>query len=234
MTILPINISFNERELGKSIFYFPIVGVIIGAFVAGITYLLTLLTADHLILSFCSVSMLALLTGGLHLDGVADSADGLLSARSRERMLEIMRDSRIGAMGVLGLLFVLGLKFVALQSLELETLLLVLFVVPIFSRSMIVLSISLFPYAREKGMASLFVESNRHYFSFVAFAFSVSVIVYCFGENALFPLCSGIVVFLLFNFFCKRKLGGITGDTLGALVELSEGLCFLVIALGME
>ncbi len=105
-----------------------------------------------------AVLLLAALSGGLHLDGLADTADGLFSARSRERMLAIMKDSHIGTMGVLALVFAIGLKVAALSSLTLNARLAVLVLMPLAGRTAMVLMLTTLPYARpDGGLASIFL-----------------------------------------------------------------------------
>lgn len=230
MSIFPIRNNFDEDSIGKSILYFPVVGLVIGGTTAVILYLFHLITTDTFMLSFLAVSLLGILSGGLHLDGVSDSADGLMSARSPERMLEIMRDSRIGAMGVLALLFVLGLKYVSLRAMPFETLLKSLIVIPLISRSSISYSFSFFPYARAKGMASLFIEYNGTVPLILALIVSVIALFFAFGFHSCLVLLTAVSVFCGFNFFVVKKIGGITGDTTGATVELIEAFCFFTIA----
>ncbi len=230
MSIIPIRKNFEEDNIGKSLIFFPIVGLIIGGISAGVLYLFHLVCEDPIILSFFAVSLLGIFSGGLHLDGVSDSADGLMSARTPERMLEIMRDSRIGAMGVLALLFVLGLKFVSFRAMPFDTLLRSLIVIPVLSRSFISFSFSLFPYARSQGMASLFIKYNGVLTLLCAATISVLALVLAFGIHSYLVLITAAIVFVAFQLFLIKKIGGITGDTTGATVELVEAFCFLTIA----
>ncbi|MBS3921456.1 MAG: adenosylcobinamide-GDP ribazoletransferase, partial [Deltaproteobacteria bacterium] len=105
LTILPVgkSLSFGEKELARSMAFFPLVGLVIGLLLALGYYLLSFLLPKAIVL-WLTIGFLVFLTRGLHLDGFADTIDGLASGGSREKILEVMRDSRIGAFGVIGLI----------------------------------------------------------------------------------------------------------------------------------
>jgi adenosylcobinamide-GDP ribazoletransferase len=160
-------------------------------------------------------------TGGLHMDGLADTADGFFSARKRERMLEIMRDSRIGAMGVLAILFTVGLKVAALSSLASPERMAILILMPLAGRSAIVLMITILSYARcGGGLASIFLVWRTRWAPGVA-------MIILFGASlglgqSLCPAIAAMIAAGLIIGYCFKKIGGFTGDTLGAVSELTE------------
>ena len=149
------NLEIEEEELGGSAVFFPLVGFIIGLILA------TLAFGGSTLFSSLTVAVLitageGILTGGLHLDGYMDACDGIFSGRPRERMLEIMKDSRVGSMGVIGLFILLALKITLLSELPVEVLIPSVAVMPLLGRWAMVLAIWRFPYARAEGLGAYF------------------------------------------------------------------------------
>lgn len=224
LTVIPVTWKQNEDGVffQASVIWFPLIGLIIGVVTA---------VCVSLVYSFLSSSVTAVfallvlggITGFLHLDGVADSGDGLLSSRPREQALEIMRDSRSGAMGVIFLLFVILGKYAALSSLSVETLLPVLILMPLGGRTAIVFSMAILPYARrENGLGRLFYSTERYYVAGIALVFFILFSCYVSLSLTLFVFPALLFTVFLFSRWCFVKLGGATGDTLGAVCEFSE------------
>lgn len=231
LTVLPFPSGFicGEKELRRSVIFFPAVGALIGGVVAlfalGIGMLFPALPASVLIV----ILMLAL-SGCLHMDGLADTADGFLSARPKERVLEIMKDSRIGSMGVVAIVSVLVLKIACLASTPEALSRRVVFLMPLAGRCMLVLGMALGPYARPQGgLASAF---GRPHWTATALALAVLA-----GGGWLLLGWTGIVATMLtlittalLSRWSQRKIGGFTGDTLGAACEIAEVAPALVAA----
>ncbi|MDQ5986617.1 MAG: Adenosylcobinamide-GDP ribazoletransferase [Syntrophus sp. SKADARSKE-3] len=222
LTIIPVPslLTGDEKTLSESVPYFPVVGLLIGLGIAGLDLCLSSLLPS-VVTAWCAVLLLIAVTGGLHMDGLADTADGFFSARNRERMLEIMRDSRIGAMGVLAIIFAVGLKVAALSSLASPERMAILILMPLAGRSAIVLMITVLPYARcDGGLASIFLV-RRTRFTPIAALILLFGAAWGLGQSlglAAFAMISaGLIIFYTF-----KKIGGFTGDTLGAVSELTE------------
>ena len=156
--------EWDIHDFGKSVVTFPLVGLVIGAFMALIYWLLV---------PYIPITLLALLlvvfeflfTGGLHADGFMDTCDGLFSGRDRERKLEIMKDSRVGSNGVVGFVFLTLLKWQLIAHVNPTILLQFLFFMPIISRYSLVLSIRLFHYARPRwGRLLPYIHQNKPFF----------------------------------------------------------------------
>ncbi|MEI8235154.1 MAG: adenosylcobinamide-GDP ribazoletransferase [Verrucomicrobiota bacterium] len=223
LTVCPCvaRVTCSERDIGRSTPWFPLVGLLIGAAVAFLDRGLSALFPP-LLSSAISVVALVAASGGLHTDGLADTADGFLSSRPRERMLEIMRDSRIGAMGVLGIVCVLALKSAALYSVPGPVRWLVLLLMPLAGRCSMVVQLSLLPYARSGGLCSVFVQNQRRadvVLTLGVFASAAWLIGGVFGLCAVGASVAGVGIF---SVWCRSKIGGFTGDTLGAGCELVE------------
>ncbi len=224
LSICPLvcRIPCNERQIGRSVVWFPLLGLLAGGVAAGVGW-----AAAHwftpLVASVMSVLVLMAVSGGLHADGLADTADGFLSSRPRERVLEIMRDSRIGAMGVLALLGVFSLKCAALVSVPTAYHWEILLLMGLAGRCSMVLQLSWLPYARKDGgLCSVFVR----YRSLLDPWLAVLVLGLggwgIAGKEGLFMMAGSVVAILIFSAWCRRKIGGFTGDTLGAGCEIVE------------
>jgi adenosylcobinamide-GDP ribazoletransferase len=223
LTVLPLPASWRggEPELGRSATYFPLVGLVIGigaaALDAGLARLVPVGVASVLVV----IALLAI-SGGLHVDGLADTADGFLSSRPRERILEIMKDSRSGPMGVAAVVCVLALKIAALQAIPRPARIGALVLAPVAGRSAMVLVQGVLRYARSAGTGLAF--SRRKPWLGVAASLAVSVAVGFFLSGWVgLAACAGcLAVTAAMAGWSQRTIGGYTGDTLGATCEVVE------------
>ncbi|MGA2465840.1 MAG: adenosylcobinamide-GDP ribazoletransferase, partial [Thermodesulfobacteriota bacterium] len=161
LTMLPVgHPSLSEgKELARSMAFFPLVGLIIGFILALGYYLFSFLFSGALVL-WLTIGLLAFLTRGLHLDGFADTMDGLGSGGPREKILEVMRDSRIGAFGVISLILLIGAKYLALDQIPSASIPYALILMTVMGRNAMVLVCYRSPYARsEGGLAKPFTEN---------------------------------------------------------------------------
>lgn len=217
----------DEASIVHSMAAFPVAGLLLGLGSAAAGYAAGLIWGPETRSVVVVVSSI-LLTAGLHLDGVADSCDALFSWRSRERMLEIMKDSRIGAMGALGLLVVVLLKVAALNGLGARWWQGAL-LAPLWGRWADIYGIFWFPAAASGGMGKTFHDQvrRRDFWWATALAALLSApILWPWG-----PL-HGLVILPIIHWLASRMtrtLGGLTGDTYGALAEAGEVLTLLVL-----
>jgi adenosylcobinamide-GDP ribazoletransferase len=174
-----------------------------------------------------------LLTGGLHADGFMDTMDGVFSGRSRERKLEIMKDSRVGANGVTSFVLLLLLNWAILLDMPPFWLVPALFVMPVIGRCMMVGAITCFPYARPEGMGKAFAEYAGKKSLWLAFFLTV-VCVAPWGPLAGAAFLVSAVFTVCFARYITGVLGGLTGDVYGALTLLNEVLVLLVFLLGSQ
>lgn len=234
LTRLPLGrrIELDGRDIARGALLFPVVGAAIGAAVGG-SAILAGKGLPPLVAAVLALAVGALLTGALHLDALADTADGL-AAGSRERALEIMRDPRIGAYGAIALALDLLLKAAALSALlERGEALLPLVVAAALARATAVPLACALPYARpDRGAGG--VLSGR-----VSIATAVGAAVLAaapalalLGWQGAGMLATAAVVTLALGLGYRRWLGGVTGDALGATVEIAETLA-LVVALAL-
>ncbi|MHB0911853.1 MAG: adenosylcobinamide-GDP ribazoletransferase [Armatimonadota bacterium] len=222
LTRLPIP---GKGDLSGSVPYFPVVGLAIGAVAAGADALVGRALAP-LPTSVVTVLVLLGASGFLHLDGLADTADGFLSSRPRERILEIMRDSRVGPMGVMAIVAVLLLKVSLLASATGPSRLYAVLLAPVAGRCALVITMAALPYAREQGLCSAFSASKWAALWAVAFLLGAGYLT-----GLLWAAVASIAATLLVAGYSHLKIRGMTGDTLGATCELVEIVPLLVAAL---
>lgn len=226
LTRIPININLkvDEDDFFKGIIYFPLVGLIIGMFVVA-SYYLGIILSSKLLGAVFAVIIEIFMTGGLHLDGLADTFDGVYSNRPKDKVLEIMKDSRLGTNGALALFVLLSLKIALINNLEIPDAYTVLLLMPIYSKLNVVYASRIARPARKQGMGNLFIGkvSTKQ--------FVVAFIIAIIPSLISFKIIPVIGLLLLFTIWYVRhitnKIDGMTGDTLGALSELSE-MAFLL------
>lgn len=210
--------------------YFPLVGLLLACLLWLLVLVLTPFV-PQLVLAALLVLALVLLTGGLHLDGLMDTCDGLFGGTTRERKLEIMRDSRVGSFGVLGGACILLLKFALFASLKVHLLPLALLVTLPSARWAMVLALRVFPSARPTGLGTAFRRTITTERLLLAGIIAL-VIVLVAGQ--LIGLVVWVIVTLatlVLGFGITRNLGGLTGDTYGAIEEVMEVAALLVLVL---
>ena len=231
VSILPVPQSWagDEKSLSRSVKVFPIAGLIMAAIAALCVWLLGIVL-PQIVVAAIAVVLVAFITRGLHLDGLADTADGFWSVSDRQRTLEIMKDSFIGAMGVIAIASVLLLKFACLSTLGEDVLWRGVLLMVLSGRCMMTLPISIFPYARkEGGLGKLFYET-RSVFNAVLAVFVVLMVGWVVaGDAGVIAVIAAAVVTIGFGFYCKYKIGGVTGDTIGATCEIAEVVTVIVL-----
>ncbi len=219
---LPRGLQPDEQALGRSLPFFPVVGLLIGAAVSLADWGLGRLFPCP-VTSVLAVILLIAASGGLHLDGLADTADGFFSARPRERILDIMRDSRIGSMGVATIVSVVALKIALVASVPGPWRFWVLLLMPVAGRCALLVHLALLPYARpEGGLADLFHANRSRGHLLWAFLFLLGSGWLSGGWPGMAAGAAAFVLTLPLAAWSLRKIGGLTGDTLGAACELTE------------
>ena len=237
---IPVTIEFTAARFVQGMKWMPLVGLL-----AALPATLGFLAADRLlggeIGAIVAVIALILITGGLHLDGIADTADGLFSYRSRERMLEIMRDSTLGTNGVIAIVLTVLLKYLLLHNIPASGAPLAVLLTPVLGRMALTWHSAVARYAREERGIGDYVNQTGLSQALAATLLSlslVSAILFLWGvAPGLIPLvvvilhAPALLLAVLFAWYLQQRLGGITGDTLGATIELAEILTFLVFLL---
>ncbi|MEX1252945.1 MAG: adenosylcobinamide-GDP ribazoletransferase [Dehalococcoidia bacterium] len=207
---------------------FPLVGLLLGLILVGLDRAFSkALPPDAT--DVLLVVTLVLLTGALHVEGLADACDGLFGGRTREERLAIMRDPRIGVYGGLGLTGVLALKWAGLQSLPDDVRVEGLLLAPVLSRWALVTAIAVFPYARPEGMGHEFRAHSWPWSVPVAWVAALAASGLLLGAGGLVLAATMTIAALLVGWYCAAKLGGLTGDTYGAITELVEAVALLAL-----
>lgn len=221
--------EWTAEAFGGSVKYFPLIGMIIGALLVAI-YEIASSYVTPFMMAVILVMAEFLITGGLHADGFMDTCDGIFSGRERERKLEIMKDSRVGSNGVVGFVFLVLFKIAVLENLAPHMIPMALFFMPTISRFGMVMSITLFPYARKEGMGKAFAQFAESYALKVA---TVFVLLPVFYWTYFYALCLaiGIITVLWSNRYIVKQIGGVTGDTYGAVTEFSELVLLTVLVI---
>lgn len=227
---IPFVVPYTKDLLNSAIRYFPLTGAMVGGFGALVFWLGLFVVPQSLALLLSMVATIWL-TGAFHEDGFADFCDGYGGGYTPERILEIMKDSRLGTYGTVGLLGMLALKFVSLQNLPLNLIPVVLVSAHVFSRLMPVFLIYTAPYLREDEQAKAKPLGNSASELTVIMAACMGLSVLLFFPIRLVVLLLPVIalVFVLFRAYVLRRTGGYTGDVLGALQQLSE-LVFYIVA----
>lgn len=222
LTITPIKTSKEEVNLAHSMAYFPLVGALIGLILFGIWEIGTFFLPPAVV---CAVvlTLSILITGALHLDGFADTIDGLSGGRNKQDILEIMQTSHIGAIGMVGIVALLLLKFTLIYSLPSTVIGQALVSMVVMGRWSMVFSCQVYPAAGDRGsLARKFIEHIELKQLLWATVTMIILLAVLLGLKSLIIFPSILIISILFNTFLLKKIGGLTGDTLGALNELVE------------
>jgi len=222
LTRLPVTRApLRDVELGRSVAVFPAVGIVLGLVLTGLAFGLAGILPSFLTAVFL-IALLGALTGGIHLDGFADVFDAVGGGRGdRIRMLEIMRDSRIGAHGAAALTLLLFAKVLAVGYLVERNDLLSLLLFPAIGRWTVTPLIVFLPYARAEGLGRAF-RGNAGPKQVAIAAALAAVPIAIVGLRMVIPALVATLVVGLFGLWMKRHLGGLTGDVYGAAIELGE------------
>ncbi|MDD5126835.1 MAG: adenosylcobinamide-GDP ribazoletransferase [Dehalococcoidales bacterium] len=230
---LPHRRETSAEELGRSAVYFPLVGLIIGLILAGLNWVFRMVLPAPLVSAMLIVVMI-ILTGGLHLDGLSDTCDGIGGHKSAEERWQVMRDSHVGSFGAIGIAALLLVKYVALSSVPPNLMMVSLLFMPVVSRWAMVYAIFAHPYARPSGLGISFKQSTRWLAFTIATLITVTLAIVMIPlfqfAGLIIIICIGLNTTLMAVYF-KSKFGGLTGDTYGAINEVSEAGVLLLIAL---
>jgi len=214
----------EPKDLARSMFWFPWVGALLGL-VYWAAFQVLVKTAPDAAAAALLLALTVLSTRGLHLDGLADTLDGLGGGHTPETRLAIMKDSRLGTFGAVGLILVLLLKFAFFLGIAEQGKPTVLILFPVLSRWGMVLLASLSPYARPEGGLGQAMTQGVSSVTLTGATLSALVLSFAvFGLRGMALMAGVGALVMIFVPYCRGKLGGITGDVLGAVNELGETL----------
>jgi adenosylcobinamide-GDP ribazoletransferase len=223
LTVVPVGAGGlpKEGQFGRTIVWFPLVGTLIGLALAGVDWC-GRAAWDSYVAAALVIGAGILITGGLHLDGIMDTADAVFSRRDRAGMLVVMRDSRVGALGVAAGASVLLAKFAAYGHLAGPEHWHVIAAAPAMGRLSIAVAVAVFPYARADGTGARFVAETRVRHIVGALLIASAIGVGLFGPTGAALAPAVLVVSLAMGWEARRRLGGLTGDVYGAMNEMVE------------
>lgn len=221
LTRIPMpNTEINSKQWKKSVLHYPFVGVIIGSILVLSSYTFTIFSS--FLASILILTVWVWITGGLHLDGWMDLADGIGSNRSKERMLEIMKDSRVGAMGVIAALLLFLLKVGAIHELFILHSTLFLLIPTLLARFILLIAIHYFPYVSNEGLGTGLKEFVTTRKIMIWFSVILTFVYLLFSIKGMMVIIASLLIGFLFLHYISRKLGGLNGDCYGATIEWTE------------
>jgi adenosylcobinamide-GDP ribazoletransferase len=224
---LPFKKQWEPKDIASSLIFFPVVGLIIGLFLFLINWGLGDIFSGA-VTAALTLLVWVLVSGALHLDGLSDTCDGLAGS-TPERRLEIMKDSHTGAYGTVGACLLLLVKFSALVSLSSAAMWETLMLAPVLGSWAMVLAISAFPYARKEGLGRAFKQGSNTLKLVIATVIALAAAILLAGWRGLIIMAIIFLVTLAMGTFFKSRLGGLTGDTYGAIKEVNEAVVLIIL-----
>lgn len=216
-----LDAGLDDKDVGRSLIHYPLVGLLIGALLAVLAWILN--DAPALLSAALVLAAWVLITGGLHLDGLADSADAWVGGLGdRDKTLAIMKDPYCGPAGVVGIVLVLLIKFAAVYALVEAGNLTVLLLAPTLGRAALPLLFLTTPYVRRQGLGSALAACLPRWPIAWVIAVIVAAVFFLAGSNGLWLILTVVLVVILLRSLMMRRIGGMTGDVAGAMVEITE------------
>ena len=229
---VPLKVEYSEEKLAKGIKYFPLIGYFIGLIIFVIANILNKYVDNKYIISLLIILLELKLVGLIHVDGLADSFDGLFSYRDKDKILEIMKDSRVGTNGVVILIFYYLAKLILIAEIISRGDMRCLIVYPIIARMSTSVNAGFGVYARDKGMSTGIIGINKMkdgIFSIILTLLLTILVYYNSGIlKGIAMLITGILFIFYFRQVVYKKIDGITGDTMGASLEMTGLIVLLV------
>ncbi len=220
--------NWAAGDSGRASVWYPFVGLVVGA-LTWLAWKGALFAFPPLVSGIITLVIWVVLTGGLHLDGLADCCDGLLASTSLERRLEIMKDPRLGAFGVIGLVLVLFLKAATLASLTSVSGVGILLAASL--ARWCILPAGIMPLARPSGMGADFAVGFQRSFMIWGALIPLAIAT-ALGTRGVLSAAVGIAASALILRFAKSRIGGLTGDVFGMIVEVVETVVLLTFLIG--
>jgi len=223
LTRLPMpSVTFEEDSLSRSVKFFPLVGLAVGSGAALLQSVLIVHLARPLT-AFVVLTYLVLITGCLHEDGLADTADGFGGGWTKDRVLAILRDSRIGSYGAIALVLSLLARYLLLASLPMERFIAYVISAHVLCRwSSLPLSYFLPPAREQEGQGARIAKLTSFSSLLFGSALSTAIVIFALRRSSVAPLLVAPLIVLVSGWFYNKKIGGITGDCFGATNQLTE------------
>lgn len=223
---IPIASEFNEKEAAKSLFWFPWISFFTGLFVGWVHAIS--FEKSPLLSAFFALLVLYGFNGGIHLDGLMDTADGFLAGRGRKEIVRIMHDSKIGTYAILSLIFVLLGNFSVFASVPIGPF--EMAILSVSARMGVLTAIYFFPTSEDSRLGDLFKRRADKKNYILAWGFLVVLIFLSKSSQLLIFPCIATLFSVLFSRYSVKKIGGVSGDVYGAIMEI--GQCLLILCYG--
>lgn len=231
LTIIPLpGRKASPGEVGRSLAYFPVAGAIIGLILALLNWLLGFILPLTLARILLIVS-LVIISGGLHLDGFVDTCDAMVGGRTVRERWRVMKDSRVGAFGIIGVSLLLLVKYAALNGVPSDWFVPTLVLMPVLSRWSMVYVIFAYPYAKPSGLGRVFKNEASLTGFLVATVITLAIAVMPAQLPGLIIMFGLWIMVTAVAFFLNTRFGGLTGDTYGAINEVAEVLVLILTSL---
>ena len=219
--------KIGPGDAARSTGFFPLVGIIIGFILFGLSLALGMLLPSTLVNILLIVS-LVVITGGSHLDGFIDTCDGIGGHKTPEERWQVMHDSRVGGFGIIGVCCLLLAKYVALNSIPNDLLMTTLILMPVVSRWTMVYAIFAYPYARPSGLGKAFKQETSGRRLAMATVIALAIAIGLARLAGLVLMLGTWVMVIAMATYLKRRFAGLTGDNYGAINEAAE-VCILAL-----
>jgi len=234
----PLRREVTPEELARSQVFFPVVGFIIGLILAGLNWLFGL-ALPPLVANVLLIASLAGITGALHLDGFADTCDGIGGQKTIEERWKVMRDSRVGGFGVIGVSLLLLVKFISLNNVPPSMMTITLIIMPVISRWAMVYALFTYPYARPEGLGTVFKQqASPQKFSVATIITLAVVMLLTLLPNIAYSYLAALVIMggtwvivTAAATYLKHKFAGLTGDNYGAINEIAEVSVLILVSM---
>jgi adenosylcobinamide-GDP ribazoletransferase len=230
---LPFDTRCQKADLGRATACFPLVGLTIGGLLVGVNWLIEPWLAPPLTAALL-ITILAAVTGALHLDGLADVCDGLAARGNRERFLAVMKDSHVGAVGAVGLVLGLLLKWQSLLAVPAGITWQALLLFPIMGRFTQVLAMAGAKHARQEGLGAAIIQGMATRHLLVAFCITVAACLLLLPVKGMIALIAVFAVTLVIRGYFQNRLGGLTGDIVGCISEITEIVALIILSAGHQ
>ena len=229
---VPLKVEYSEEKLAKGIKYFPLIGYFIGLIIFVIANILNKYVDNKYIISLLIILLELKLVGLIHVDGLADSFDGLFSYRDKDKILEIMKDSRVGTNGVVILIFYYLAKLILIAEIISHGDMRCLIVYPIIARMSTSVNAGFGVYARDKGMSTGIIGMNKAKDGIFSMILTLILTILVYYNSGMLKGIAMLIIGILFIFYFRqvvyKKIDGITGDTMGASLEMTGLIVLLV------
>jgi adenosylcobinamide-GDP ribazoletransferase len=234
LTSIPLSLKreLSPAQLGRATAWFPLVGLVIGIILAVLNWLMGFILPAS-VANVLVIVALVVVTGAMHMDGFADTCDGIAGHKPVEERWRVMHDSRTGAFGVVGVALLLLVKYVSLNNIPANMMLPTLLFMPVFSRWAMVYAIFAFTYARPEGLGKAYKEATRwpQFTIATIITMALMLLLMFLGLPVLGMLVFfGIWIFTtLLSLYFKHKFAGLTGDTYGTINEVAEVMALIFV-----